>query len=180
MANEPARMIHAAQQLKAVGRTEEAIALLEKACALDPEHQEAWEALELIYASQGDYETLLDMRHVWVEHARGDAESVARLEQRMLEDGAEGYWEWRLEELQGRTAEGQPVSSVYMAAAYAGTGADDEALDLLEDAFRRRDRRLTSLRTDPVWDPLRSDPRFASLVNRMRRPVSRPTRRPGL
>lgn len=180
MANEPVRMIHAAQQLKTAGRTEEAIALLEKVCELDPEHQEAWEALELIYASQGDYETLLDMRHVWVEHARGDAESVARLEERMLADGAEGYWEWRLEELQGRTAEGQPVSSVYMAAAYAGTGADDEALDLLEDAFRRRDRRLTSLRTDPVWDPLRTDPRFASLVNRMRRPVSRPTRRPGL
>ena len=46
--------------------------------------------------------------------------------------------------------------------------------------FARRDRRLTSLRTDAVWDPLRSDPRFVSLVNRMRGPVSRPTRRPGL
>ena len=180
MANQPTRMIHAAQQLKAAGRTEEAIALLQEVCELDPAHQETWEALELIYASRGDYEDLLDMRQVWVEHARGDAESVARLEERMLEDGPEGYWEWRLEELQGRTAEGQPVSPVYMAAAYAGTGADDEALDLLEDAFRRRDRRLTSLRTDAVWDPLRSDPRFATLVNRMRGPVFRRTRRPGL
>ena len=180
MAKQPTRMIHAAQRLKAAGRTEEAIALLQEVCELDPEHQETWEALELIYASQGDYEDLLDMRQVWVEHTGGDAESVARLEERMLEDGPAGYWEWRLEELQGRTAEGQPISPVYMAAAYAGTGADDEALDLLEDAFRRRDRRLTSLRTDAVWDPLRSDPRFVSLVNRMRGPVSRPTRRPGL
>ena len=180
MANQPTRMIHAAQQLKAAGRTDEAIALLQEVCELDPEHQETWEALELIYASRGDYDDLLDMRQVWVEHARGDAESVARLEERMLEDGPEGYWEWRLEELQGRRAEGQAVSPVYMAAAYAGTGADDEALGLLEDAFRRRDRRLTSLRTDAVWDPLRSDPRFAALVNRMRGPVFRPTRRPGL
>ena len=176
----PASMIRAAQRLKAAGRTEEAIALLKEVCELDPGHQETWEVLELIYASQGDYEDLLDMRQVWVEHTGGDAESVARLEERMLEDGPEGYWEWRLEELQGRTAEGQPISPVYMAAAYAGTGADDEALDLLEDAFRRRDRRLTSLRTDAVWDPLRSDPRFVSLVNRMRGPFSRPTRRPGL
>ena len=179
IAGQPTRMIHAAQQLKNAGRTDEAIALLEEVCELDPEHQETWEALELMYASQGDYEVLLDMRRVWVEHAGGDAEAVARLEERMLEDGPDGYWEWRLEELQGRVAQGQPVSPVYMAAAYAGTGAQDEALGQLRDALRSRDRRLTSVRTDPVWDPLRSDPRFVSLMNRMRGPVFRPNRRPG-
>ncbi len=42
---------------------EEAKELLEEVCELDPEHQEAWEALELIYASQGEYDELLDMRH---------------------------------------------------------------------------------------------------------------------
>ena len=179
-ADQPARMIHAAQQLKAAGRMEEAKKLLVEVCELDPEHQEAWEALELIYASQGEYDELLDMRRVWVEHAGGDAEAVARLERRMGEDGIFGYWEWRLEELQGRQAAGQEVSPVYLAAAYAGTGSPDQAFALLDDAVRSRDRRLTSVRTDAVWDPLRSDPRFTSLVNRLRGGGVRPTRRPGL
>jgi tetratricopeptide (TPR) repeat protein len=178
--DKPARMIHAAQQLKAAGRMDEAKSLLEKVCELDPEHQEAWEALELIYASQGEYDELLEMRHVWVDHAGGDEEAVARLEERMSEDGADGYWEWRLEELKGRAAEGQPVSPVYMAAAYAGLGDRDEALDMLQNAVRSRDRRLTSVRTDAIWDPLRSDPRFVSLMNRMRGSSVRAVRRPGL
>ncbi len=177
--DQPARMIRAAQKLKAAGRLDEAKQLLEEVCELDPEHQEAWEALELIYASQGDYDELLDMRQVWVDHAEGDAEAVTRLEERMGEDGAFGYWEWRLEELRGREAEGQSVSPVYLAAAHAGTGERDEALDLLEVAFESRDRRLMSVRSDAVWDPLRSDPRFVTLMNRMRRPGVAPVRRPG-
>ncbi len=176
----PARMIHAARQLKAAGRMDEAKSLLEEVCELDPEHQEAWEALELIYASQGEYDELLEMRHVWVDHAGGDGDAVARLEVRMSEDGADGYWQWRLEELQERVADGQPVSPVYMAAAYAGLGARDEALDMLQNAVRSRDRRLTSVRTDAVWDPLRSDPRFVSLMNRMRGASVRTVRRPSL
>jgi len=114
-------------------------ALLEEVCEIDPEHQEAWEALELIYASQGKYDDLLDMRQVWVEHAGGDEEAVARLEERMGEDGAFRYWEWRLEELQGRLAEGQAVSPVYMVAAHAGTGSRDQAFELLQDAVRSRE-----------------------------------------
>ena len=97
----------------------------------------------------------------------------------MAEDGAFGDWVWRLEELEARAAWGERVSPVYLAAAYVGTGAWDEAFEMLDEAFRIRDRRLASLRTDPVWDPLRTDPRFASLINQMRRPSFRPGRRPG-
>ncbi len=176
---QPARLIHAARLLKAAGRIDEAMELLREVSSLDPEQKEAWEALELIYASEDRYDELLDMRHTWVEHAGGDAESVARLEELMAEDGAFGYWVWRLEELEARAAWGERVSPVYLAAAYVGTGAWDEAFEMLDEAFRIRDRRLASLRTDPVWDPLRTDPRFASLINQMRRPSFRPGRRPG-
>ena len=173
---DPVRLVAAARQFKAAGRTAEAIEVLMAVCELTPEHREAWEALELLYASTGAYERILDMRRMWVDHAGGDAESVDRLDARLRSDGADGYWEWRMDVLQERVAQGESVPPVYMAAAHAALGDSDAALASLRDAVRARDRRLMSLRTDPVWDVLRSDPRFTSLLRGIIH--ARPGRRP--
>ena len=161
---ESVRLVSAAQRLNAVGRTEEALEVLNAVCVRSPEHEEAWEALELLYSSRGEYEELLDMRRMWVDHAGGDAESVDELDERLRRDGSEGYWEWRLAVLQERASDGEFVSPVYLAAAQAALGEADAALASLEGAVRDRDRRLVSLRTDAVWDVIRPDPLFASLV----------------
>ena len=162
---ESARLVTAAQRLNTAGRTEEAVEVLNAVCVRSPEHEEAWEALELLYSSQGAYEELLDLRRMWVDHAGGDAESVDQLDERLRQDGPEGYWEWRLALLQERASQGEFVSPVYLAAAQAALGDTDGAMASLEDAVRDRDRRLASLRTDAVWDVIRPDPRFASLVS---------------
>ena len=171
MASEdPVRLVLAAQRLKAAGRTEEAVEILTAVCERWPEHEETWEALGLLYASTGEYAQLLDMIRMWVDHAGGDAESVDRLAEQLRSDGAEGYWEWRLDALEDRASEGENVSPVYLAAAQAALGDTEEALASLRDAVRDRDRRLASLRTDPVWDVLRPDPRFSSLLRRITNP----------
>ena len=170
---DPARMVTSAQQFAAAGRTEEAINVLTAISERSPEHVEAWDALESLHASTGQYEELLAMRREWVENAGGDAESVDQLEERLRTDGAAGYWEWRLEVLQERESEGEDVSPVYMATAQAALGNTEEALASLREAAGIHDRRLlTSLRTDPVWDSMRSDPRFASLMRQIRNEVS--------
>ena len=166
---ESVRLVSAAQRLNAVGRTEEALEVLNAVCVRSPEHEEAWEALELLYSSRGEYEELLDMRRMWVDHAGGDAESVDELDERLRRDGSGGYWEWRLAVLRERASDGEFVSPVYLAAAQAALGDADDALASLEDAVRDRDRRLVSLRTDAVWDVIRPDPRFVSLVRRITR-----------
>ncbi len=104
------------------------------------------------------------MRRMWVGHGGGDSESVDQLEEQLLRDGPEGYWEWRLAVLQERASDGEPVSPVYLAAAQASLGDTEEAMASLRDAVRVHDRRLASLRTDAVWDVMRPDPRFATLV----------------
>ncbi len=46
-------------------------------------------------------------------------------------------------------------------------GRKDEAFACLEDEYRGRSTSLTSLKVNPIYDPLRSDPRFADLMRRM-------------
>ena len=49
-------------------------------------------------------------------------------------------------------------------------GKREEALETLEKAYEDRDIYLSLLKVDPVYDPLRSDPRFKALLRRMNFP----------
>ena len=52
---------------------------------------------------------------------------------------------------------------------YAGLGEKDQALAWLEKAFAERSRGLDILDVNPVFDQLRSDPRFVALTKRIGR-----------
>lgn len=49
---------------------------------------------------------------------------------------------------------------------YAGLGDKDQAFKWLNSAFETRDKGITFLKVDPCLDPIRSDPRFKSLLAR--------------
>ena len=59
-----------------------------------------------------------------------------------------------------------PATSI--ATIYCGLGDIDQALEWLERGYAARDVRMTFLRVDHRWDSLRSDPRFVSLMRKMR------------
>jgi hypothetical protein len=61
----------------------------------------------------------------------------------------------------------QPVDPGVMALAYLGVGNKDAALGSLEKAFVQRSNLLTALKVEPVYDPLRDDPRFQELLRRV-------------
>jgi serine/threonine protein kinase/Flp pilus assembly protein TadD len=72
-----------------------------------------------------------------------------------------------LDELQSRTS--QVYSSPFdLAVAYTGLGDRDRAFSLLEKAYQERVRPMPSLKINPLFDPLHSDPRFAALIQRMK------------
>jgi hypothetical protein len=57
------------------------------------------------------------------------------------------------------------VPAWYGAPIYVGLGEKDKAIERLERGYEER---LTGfLQWDPIFDPLRSDPRFADLLRRM-------------
>ncbi len=72
-----------------------------------------------------------------------------------------------LEKLLDTMAMKQYVPPYWRAAAAIGLGKKDEALEWLEQAFTDRDGSMVLLKVDPVFDQLRSDPRFVSLLKRM-------------
>jgi tetratricopeptide (TPR) repeat protein len=71
-----------------------------------------------------------------------------------------------LTELQ-HLAQHRYVSSLYFAAIYTGLGQKATALDWLDKAYKERNDRLVYLAVDPIADPLRSEPRFRKLLNRI-------------
>jgi TolB-like protein/Flp pilus assembly protein TadD len=61
----------------------------------------------------------------------------------------------------------QYVPSLYVALIYIGLGDKDQAFALLDKAYEERCDFLVYLPTDPMADPLRSDPRFKALLQRL-------------
>ena len=60
-----------------------------------------------------------------------------------------------------------PKMIVALAQIYAWTGESDQALQLLDRSLSTPNGvTVASLRLDPIWDPLRSDPRFQALIDR--------------
>jgi tetratricopeptide (TPR) repeat protein len=62
------------------------------------------------------------------------------------------------------------VDGYHFATVYAGLGEKDQALEWLFKAFEARSNSLILLNVDPVFDSLRSDPRFQDLLRRMNFP----------
>ena len=62
--------------------------------------------------------------------------------------------------------------SVYIAPSnfvkvYVGLGDKEQAFAWLEKGYQQRDFWLTTLKSEPMYDTLRSDPRFQELVRRI-------------
>lgn len=60
-----------------------------------------------------------------------------------------------------------PKTTVALAQIYAWTGESDQALQLLDRSLSTPNGvTVPFLRLDPIWDPLRSDPRFRALIDK--------------
>jgi tetratricopeptide (TPR) repeat protein len=62
------------------------------------------------------------------------------------------------------------VSSLHAAYVHIGLGQFDRAFERMEKAYRERAGLLVFLNVEPIFDPLRSDSRFAALSRRLQFP----------
>jgi len=158
------------RRLVSAGDYESAERLLRRMLEHDPSNAAAWDELERLHAVQGDYDGALAVRRERAGQpgASGEEVSAAReLEGVLAESG--DYWGWQLGELEAAEKHGDSVSHVQVAEALVALGRYEEALGHLESAYEARDRRLGSLFSDPIWDPLRRDSRLTDLLKKIRK-----------
>jgi TolB-like protein len=166
------RQIFVARRLAGDGRIDSAIEVLETLLVDHPNTGPAWETLARMHASAGDVAAAVATMRRWTAYGWPEApgaEAVDRLERAVASGGVAGYWSWQLDRLYALRAEGRRVAPTSLAEASLWAGDPEGALDQLREALETLDSRLMMLRTDPAWDPLRSDPAFAEIAREARR-----------
>jgi len=146
-------------------RPDEAITQLKKAIEMEPTFVRAHFLLARAYAQKGQ----CDEAVAEFQKARSLVNGVE-----MLGALAQGYASC------GRRADSQRVTSDllepsqqhyvsphWLAATYAALGETDEAFKWLDKSFEMRFGPLIYLKVNPIWDPLRSDARFAERLRRV-------------
>ncbi|HEY6619792.1 MAG TPA: hypothetical protein VIY68_09625 [Steroidobacteraceae bacterium] len=73
-------------------------------------------------------------------------------------------------ELAKMKAAGGDAAAYQYATIYAQWGQRAKALESLETALRLRDPGLQNLKTDPLMDPLREEPRFKKVMRELKFP----------
>ena len=173
------RQVFVARRLAGDGRIDSAIEVLETLLVNHPNAGPAWETLARMHASAGDVAAAVATMRRWSAYGWPEApgaEAVDRLEREVASGGLAGYWSWQLDRLHAIRAEGRRVAPTSFAEASLWAGDREGALDQLREALETSDPRLMMLRTDPTWDPLRSDPAFAGIVREARARIAPPVR----
>jgi TolB-like protein/DNA-binding winged helix-turn-helix (wHTH) protein/Flp pilus assembly protein TadD len=137
---------------------------------VDPSFASAWAVIVRSYVEQGKYPEALN--------------EIARNEISRRQSPEDWRWIWplrayvygrwgRAEEAQQARAEFEKLASQLeferpqAALLYSYTGQKDREIALLEDAYAKRSNVVTAIKVDPMYDPLRGDPRFHELVRKV-------------
>jgi TolB-like protein/Tfp pilus assembly protein PilF len=98
----------------------------------------------------------------------GKPEDVAALGRAYKVAGIRGAWRWDLARLEKLPQKEDAAFS--FAIRYASLGEKDKALDWLEKGYEGHAAAMATIKADPHFDSLRSDPRFQALLRRMNFP----------
>jgi len=148
------------------GDEREGVRLLESAIDLEPRFARAYVQLAKLHLSRGraaEAEVLLRKAASLAPEATSWRGALAMASVRR---GRRAEAEALARELERSTDRGGPPA-VPRAEAAMALGHTEAALRLLEEAAERREPWVVFLRVDPIYAPLRSEPRFAALVRRL-------------
>lgn len=144
---------------------DDAILASQKTLELDPNFAIAHMIIGLSYVQEKRYEEGISE----LRKASANPDSRALLGYAYAVAGKRTEGRKIVDELEQSATE-KYVSSFPLAVAYTGLGDKDRAFAALEKAYEERSWGMGTLRVNPVFDPIRSDPRFAALLRRVNLP----------
>ncbi|HEY7545888.1 MAG TPA: tetratricopeptide repeat protein [Blastocatellia bacterium] len=147
-------------------RYDEAIEQCKKTLEMDPGFYPARITLGDAYVQEKAYDEAIAEYNNVISLSGGRSRMRASLAYVYARSGRNEEARRALSELI-ETVEGRPASAFDLATAYTGLGDKDSAFKWLEAAYSERSYRLIYMLVDPVFDPLRSDERFAELASRI-------------
>ena len=148
-------------------RYEDAVAQLERALEMDADFYLLYLLMQDTYDAMGDHDTAMEWRIRYMRLIGESEKEIAELEEIYRTSGYDGM---RRQQLDGymkqveETGDGpwQGIASLHMM-----FGETDLALEALAKALDRPSFFLTFVPVSPDWDPVRSDPRFVKIMERM-------------
>ena len=148
------------------GQYDQGIDICKKALELDPNFYVARRYLGLLYEQKKLYPQAIAEFQQAVALSGGSLLMKAHLGHAYAVAGDRANAQTILNELQSRAS--QTYVPAYLAALiYAGLGDKDRAFAELEKAYETRDEFMVYLKIDPRLEPLRADPRFGNLAQRL-------------
>ena len=143
-----------------------AIPQFQEVLALEPNYDEAYQYLGQSYEQKGMYaEAIATFQKGMAQGDRSPA-LIASVGHAYAVSGDSSGAAKALADLH-ELSKRRYISPYLFAVVCAGLGKKDEALSWLEKAFQDRASLLIWLKVEPQFDPLRADPRFKDLVERI-------------
>ena len=137
----------------------------QKALELEPSVEKTHRILGTIYLQKGAYQSAISEFQEAVDLAPGDTRPLLQLAYGYAVTGQKEKALSIVRRLE-KSSQQAYVSRTSVATVYLALGEKDEALASLEKAVLAHDAALVTIKVDPDFDSLRSDPRFSEVLRR--------------
>jgi TolB-like protein/DNA-binding winged helix-turn-helix (wHTH) protein/Tfp pilus assembly protein PilF len=145
---------------------EKAIEQYRSVLELDPTYNRAREEMIPSYLELGRYDDAIDEINRLA--ARGEAPGLWAWEAAVYGRSGRAAEARRALAKVEQIARSRPDRYAMLLVAYSGTDHKERVLDLLERAYAEHSPVVAQIKTNPIYDPIRSDPRFQELLRRVR------------
>ena len=137
-----------------------------KTLELDPNHYRINGWLNFTYEQKGLYDQAVEAQMKGLSLLRVSTEEIEAGRAAYAAQGWKGYWQKELE-LTKQRAQRTYVLPYNIARICARVGDNEQAFEWLEKAYKDHSDHLVLLKVDPIFDGMRSDARYTSLLRRV-------------
>jgi eukaryotic-like serine/threonine-protein kinase len=150
-------------------RNDEAIEELQRALEVEPNHAATHLTLGRVYIQKHMHDKAIREFNLLISLDPKSSERIWLLGIALSKAGQAGKAQSLLADLESRSKQTY-VPPFFLALLPTALGQYEKAIRLLQKGFEERDVFMESLQIEPLLDPLRSDPRFQALLDKMKFP----------